>query len=284
MNEMFRLSKLCVALLALVRMSAFAADGCGPDDFVTIGNSNGAAVVSLVGATVVSYVPSGESDVFFRSDGFDLTSRAFPHGGMPIAWPWFGRKIGSTAAEDLHGFSRLFRWRVCERTASRLVLSLTSDEKTRALTDHDFRLTATFEMRDGLSVALRVENTGTRPLPFGAGYHPFFRVSDNARMRVSGLDGLSDIPVGIDKAFPAGAGRYELIDAGMRRRIEIVASGANKVNVWNDCAQWPEIYAHGGGTEFCCVEPVNTNKDKIGKVLRPGEPYDLTIALRVLPL
>lgn len=279
-----RLCSFCVALTALVRMTAFAADGCGPDDFVTIGNSNGTAVVSLVGATVVSYVPSGESDVFFRSEGFDLTSRAFPHGGMPIAWPWFGRKIGSTAAEDLHGFSRLFRWRVCERTASRLVLTLTSSEKMRNLTSFDFRLTASFEMRDGLSVALRVENAGTKPLPFGAGYHPFFRVSDNARMRVSGLDGLSDIPVGIDRAFHVGAGRFELIDAGMRRRIEIVASGANKANVWNDYAQWPEIYAHGGGTEFCCVEPMITNKDKIGKVLQPGERYDLTIALRVRPL
>ena len=281
---MIRLNVLCVVLLALVRMAACAADGCGPDDFVTIGNSNGTAVVSLVGATVVSYVPTGESDVFFRSEGLDVSTRAFPHGGMPIAWPWFGRKIGSTAAEDLHGFSRLFRWRVCERAASRLVLSLTSDEKTRALSDFDFRLTATFEMRDSLSVALLVENTGTRPLPFGAGYHPFFRVSDNARMRVSGLDGIAGIPVGIDKAFPSGAGRFELVDAGMRRKIEIVASGANKVNVWNDYAQWPEIYAHGGGTEFCCVEPMITNRDKIGKVLQPGERYDLTIALRVLPL
>ena len=281
---MIRLNVLCAALLALVRMTALAADECGPDDFVTIGNANGTAVVSPFGATVVSYVPSGESDVFFRSEGFDLTSRAFPHGGMPIAWPWFGRKIGSTAAEDLHGFSRLFRWRVCERAASRLVLSLTSDEKTRALSDFDFRLTATFEMRDGLSVALRVENAGTKPLPFGAGYHPFFRVSDNARMRVSGLDGLADIPVGIDRAFPDGAGRFELIDVGMRRKIEIVASGANKVNVWNDYAQWPEIYAHGGGTEFCCVEPMITNKDKVGKVLQPGERHDLEIVLRVRPL
>ena len=279
-----RLCRFCVVLLALVRVMTFAADGCGPDDFVTIGNSNGTAVVSLVGATVASYVPSGESDVFFRSEGFDVSTRAFPHGGMPIAWPWFGRKIGSTAAEDLHGFSRLFRWRVCERAASRLVLSLTSDEKTRVLFDFDFRLTASFEMRDGLSVVLRVENTGTKPLPFGAGYHPFFRVSDNARMRVSGLDGLVDIPVGIDKAFPSGGGRFELIDVGLRRKIEIVASGANKVNVWNDYAQWPEIYAHGGGTEFCCAEPMITNRDKIGKVLQPGERHDLTIALRVLPL
>lgn len=252
-----------------------------PGGVVVLSNKHGRAVASVVGASVLSYVPTGGTDVFFRVHGFCAGSKAFPHGGMPIAWPWFGRKDGTDVEEDLHGFVRALPWRVAERTDSRVVFELESDSSTRKLFDRDFRLTNTIELGERLSVAFRIENADARPLTFKTGFHPFFRVSDNARLSVRGLEGISQIPVGSDNGYRQRSKDMELIDEGLGRTIVIGSTGGDLVNVWNDYAQWTKIYAHGGAREFCCVEPTILGENESGVTLAPGASRALTISIGV---
>lgn len=252
-----------------------------PSGAVVLTNDHGRAVVGLVGATILSYVPANGSDVFFRVPGFCSESKAFPHGGMPVAWPWFGRKDGTDVEEDLHGFARMLPWKVVRRTESKVTLELLSDERTKAVYDHEFRLASVIELKERLSVSVRFENTGSRPMKFRSGFHPFFRVSDNSKLTVRGLEGLSGISAGMDRAYRQSGKVVELMDVGLRRTIVIGSTGGDLVNVWNDFAQWPRIYAHGGGKDFCCIEPMIWAEGSGGRTLAPGEGCELSVSIGV---
>lgn len=274
-----RVAEFCTGKTRVVKPEDSA-----PGGVVVLANAKGKAVISVVGATVLSYVPAGGADAFFRVDGFCAENKAFPHGGMPIAWPWFGRKNGTNVEEELHGFVRTLPWKVVEKTDSMVVFELVSDAATRTMFDRDFRLTNTIELGDRLSVAFRIENTDSREMKIKTGFHPFFRVSDNAKLLVHGLEGISTVPVGADNAYVQKSEDMELVDEGLGRKIVIGSTGGDLVNVWNDYSQWMKIYARGGEREFCCVEPMLLGERCDGVAIAPGASRLLTISIGVLPL
>lgn len=267
---------LLTGAVALVLASAQAGA-----DTVVLTNAGARAEIALAGATAISYVPAGGEEVFFRAPGFRPGTEAFPHGGMPIAWPWFGRKDGSDSGETIHGFVRSLQWKVREASASRAVLTVESSGESRKRFPHDFRLTCEFRLDRSLSAQLTMENTGTEPMPFSSGFHPFFRVSGESGLHVSGIEGLAEISPSMDKAFPAGKGFCTLFDPVKKRTFEIRSTGAFRFCVWNDYRQWPEIYAAGGGGEFCCIEPLLSRGRGIMETLRPNESRSLSIEVSV---
>ncbi len=263
----------------LIQASVATADQV---DTVALNSSAARAEVSLFGAQVLSYVPKDGRDVFFRVPGFAPGTRDFGHGGVPIAWPWFGRKKGTASGEFIHGFSRRLKWHVVSQAPDKVTLAVSSDDETRRLFPHDFKLTTTVTLADRLTVAFTVVNTGADDLPFGAGFHPFFRVSDNTKLKLAGVEGLNAIPAAVDKVYPCPDGVYDLIDDGFARRIRITAKGTNQLCLWNESAQWPAIYARGGGRDFCCVEPILHVRDAPAATLKPGESRTLTMVVQVL--
>lgn len=63
------------------------------------------------------------------------------HGGVPICWPWFGRK-----SDDLpmHGLARYAQWTVTGTDGANVLrLRLDSSEATRRIWPYDFSLTCT---------------------------------------------------------------------------------------------------------------------------------------------
>ena len=258
------------------------AGSLGASDVVFISGTGGSVRISLAGATIVSYTPCGGKDVFFKAYGFLAESKAFPHGGLPLAWPWFGRRDGSNDINTIHGFARNLRWEIQNHSVSNAILSATSSAETRNLYPYDFKLVYSIDIGAALSVALEMTNTGTGVMPVGAGFHPFFRVSNNTNVVLSGCEGVSRLASGTDMDCPPGTGRYLISDCETGRRIEICATGTDGVCVWNDYAQWPEVYAKGGGTEFCCVEPILCGTDGVGVRLNPGQSAKISMSIRVL--
>ena len=58
---------------------------------VVIASKYGTAEIALLGATVLSYRPTGHSPVLFRPAKTDHNRSESFHGGIPLCWPQFGR-------------------------------------------------------------------------------------------------------------------------------------------------------------------------------------------------
>jgi galactose mutarotase-like enzyme len=113
-------------------------------------------------------------------------------GGIPILFPTPGKLIDDawrygdrTGVLKQHGFARNSVWTTEERSDSTLVLSLTSDAATLAQYPWQFRATIRFTLTAHLRLSMRIENRANTPMPFGLGYHPYFRVADKLHTQIA---------------------------------------------------------------------------------------------------
>lgn len=115
--------------------------------------------------------------------------------GIPLLFPFPGRIRGATFAfggrdyqleagdgrgNAIHGFVLDRPWQVVESTGQRAVAEFLASRDDATILERwpsDFRLTVSYEL-SGTTLASRilVENPGDRPLPWGFGTHPYFRV------------------------------------------------------------------------------------------------------------
>lgn len=145
--------------------------------------------------------------------------------GHPILFPFPGRlregKLAfggqtyqlpltdSTKQHSIHGFTPRNPWRVVESGGGADSASVTGQfslgKDLPASVGHwpaDFNLNVTYRLSaDALRVEATVENLGTGPLPFGLGYHPYFR-----------LPGVTDPDVG-GHVLQANVGQVWAVDA-----------------------------------------------------------------------
>ena len=273
------------------------------EEFVSLGNRNGTARVSLIGANVVSYVPAGGEEVLFSVKHPEFLSGEFQHCGIPVVWPWFGKN--GDAGSTFHGFVRLMKWSVVSKEEtdrfSRLVLGLDSSDATRRLWPFDFRLRCTVTLSDRLTVSLVAENTDQVPFDITEGMHAYFHVSDVDTVVVRGLDGsrndriLCDVldPVfqgdlrfhaGEKRVFTPGGGEYVLFDEDAGRAICMAANGHRKLILWSI----PEESNVGQFTgddwkHFVCLEPATISREAALRVM-PGKRHELSMTIKAVPL
>ncbi|WP_437757826.1 galactose mutarotase [Sorangium sp. So ce1389] len=122
-------------------------------------------------------------------------------GGNPVLFPSPGKLAGdawstSGAAGQMrqHGFARALPWSLDDRGTlasggAYARLGLRSSEATRAQYPWDFRAEFTYTLRGrALRIDLRITNEtgeGAPPMPFGAGFHPYFAVAQADKPRAS---------------------------------------------------------------------------------------------------
>lgn len=142
-----------------------------------------AVVIPELGGTVASLcfpTTDGPREVLFCHEHFwDKTSVA-TRGGIPLLFPICGRLaegkyeiLGRGATLPIHGFAMRRPWRVMERAEGKLELALThpSDEHYPFAVE----LTSCFELRRSeFTLHFTVRNMGEIPMPFSAGWHPYF--------------------------------------------------------------------------------------------------------------
>jgi aldose 1-epimerase len=141
----------------------------------------------------------GPSDILHMAP--DWESNPVPtRSGHPILFPFPGRlRDGaftfdgerfvlpfndSTNPHAIHGFTPRNRWRVTDSSAASHHASVTGEFNLRQdlpealpLWPANFNLAVTYTLfRNRLRVDARVENLGPGSLPFGLGYHPYFRL------------------------------------------------------------------------------------------------------------
>lgn len=154
------------------------------------GPRGASAVVSQLGAQVLSWITPDGRERLFLSDKAVFDGSVAIRGGVPVCWPQFG-ELGDLPK---HGFVRRLPWQVgaqrCGDDYALLTMELADNEQTRALWPHAFHLELTVMLEaDRIDLELSVTNTGGAEFSFTGALHTYVRVVQVEDVTVEGLYG-----------------------------------------------------------------------------------------------
>lgn len=259
-------------------------------------------VVPERGGIITRWKVNGQDILYLDEERFanpDLSVR----GGIPILFPICGNlpdnayvHNGKSYPLKQHGFARDLPWEVIEQStegSASLTLKLSSNELTRSLYPFEFDLHFTYVLK-GNTLTLRQQytNHSSEPLPFSAGFHPYFEVSDKTQLQFQ--IPASEFQDQRSKALYAFGGSFDFnqdeIDVAfteLSNPIAIVTDPARSLQV--TFASSPEfsilVFWTLKGKEFYCLEPwtaarnaLNTGERLIS--LAPGTSLETEFRLK----
>ncbi len=172
------------------------------------------AVVVEVGGGLREYEVSGQPVL----DGFTVERMADGGRGQPLL-PWPNRLADGTyefngehlqlpidepaRRNAMHGLTRWAAWMLADQADDRIRLTHTIHPRPGYPFMLDLQLEYTLT-DSGLTVRTAAHNTGQRPLPFGAGQHPYFTVGPSIDSAELHLPVQSLIELDADRRLPTG--------------------------------------------------------------------------------
>ena len=267
-----------------------------------IRDSSGTRAVILPekGATLVSLQKNGKEYIY--RDDENLQSPERPRCGIPYVFPVFGRLTegkyrwnGKEYAMGIHGFAHISAWEVSQHTDDTLVLVLESNEDTLAQYPFSFKVTLTFRVDDGvLTISQQYENTGTEPMPYNYGFHPYFLTEKPEDIQVEAtaamqLDfAIGQIPFGhktLQVTVPQGAPESGACLFGVQSPTVLhYAGGEKRLTMSFDDSFQSHVLWTQAGKPFLCVEPINGGADSLNTgnhlTLAPGETKVAFVSFR----
>ena len=240
---------------------------------------SGAFAMRYVGAQVTSWKPVAlkGGEVFFLPKVQHWGEEV--HGGVPVCWPWFGKAPKEGLPK--HGLVRYANWSFKERIwKNGLVYEITSNDATRKLWPHDFRLELKVVLtgEGELTFTLTETNTGRETFESAWGFHPYFAVASALEVAV---DGVRQATPPVQEAVREdGSHRKTLTDLVRGRTLEIICSDNEEWLVWNPGVERTPLCQTLGPDEwnrFFCVEPCT----RTPRLLAPGESRAHVVTLNV---
>ena len=230
------------------------------------------AAITLQGAHLIAWQPSGEKPVLWLSDKSLFAPGKAIRGGVPICWPWFGpaKEQGLPA----HGFARNLPWALQahneDESSVVLTFELQSSDASHQHWPHDFTLFARFK----LAATCEMELEAHGEFETTSALHTYFNVGDIADVKVSGLgdrfidkvndakedvltDGVQTFPDRTDRVYLHPEACNVIHDSALNRGIEVIHHHHSNVVGWNpgpalsvSMADVPD----DGYKTFVCVE------------------------------
>jgi galactose mutarotase-like enzyme len=223
-------------------------------------------------------------------------------GGIPVLFPICGGLPGNVLPLEgknhpiaQHGFARDLPWTLqALDTGDGVRMELRESPVSLASYPFPFRLALEARLAPGvLELAVIVENSGDRPLPFSAGLHPYFRVASLAGARLEGLP-----PRCVDHRTMAEASTAEQL-AGLSSGVDLLAGPVGAVHLLDEQGQgvalettapfdlvvvWSEP-----PRPMVCLEPWSSPRQSLISgdrrlVVAPGERTSLRCRYRRLPV
>ena len=223
-------------------------------------------------------------------------------GGCPVLFPSPGKLTGDAftrgdihGAMKQHGFARALPWEivgVSAQGAASATLRLTSNEATRAQYPWDFTAEYTYSLRDrALGIEMLFTNQSATPMPFGAGFHPYFAVAEADKPRAR-------IPTPATRAFD-NTGKREIDFTGFdftlpEVDLHLIDHNSSQASLRVDgglsvtlrgspeLSRW--VIWSLQGRDFICLEPwtcpgnaLNTGEGLL--ILAPGETRALRLEI-----
>ena len=229
------------------------------------------------------------------------------YAGIPVLFPLVSKNYagdqehhyewnGQTLEMPQHGFARRSKWPVIAQTATSLTMELTDSETTRANYPFSFRFCLTYRLAQGrLHWEQVIENRGDAPMPFSAGFHPYFAVpltpkGERAACFVEIPEAKRLAPVGrferfAAKPFPSQnwsvdedvAGTLFLTD--LKKSELILVDPASELEVVFNFEDAPQhrfvaIWSKSPNEPFYCLEPWTALPNSFS---RQGKDHELII-------
>lgn len=271
----------------------------GPDGapLLRIANEQAETEIALYGGQVMRFQPRGEAPVLWNGAEHEIQPDTALRGGIPVCFPWFAshHPDADRSVFPFHGFARLSVWEVVQADASGAVLNLPPRE------GYDVRVQLQVQVAKTLSVTFSVENTGAEPFRFEAAFHPYFVISDIARISIEGLDGCAylDAVNGMKLCRQQGAVTFDrqvnriytntakdctVRDPAAGRALRIQKNGSHTTVVWNPGTDGiTDDAVHFGPEEyrgFVCVEAASIRDDAV--ILAPGARHDFGLEISIV--
>jgi galactose mutarotase-like enzyme len=274
-------------------------------DIVRIESDELAVEVSSLGAEMQSLATRDGRSWLWHGDP------AFWGGRSPILFPIVGKAPDNRLLVDgqayemqQHGIARRSEFRLVETSRNSCLHELLSSDASRATFPFDFRLTLRHSVEGTrLSLAAEVTNGGTKPLPFGLGFHPafawplpgaegrshFVQLDNGGEPKLSRLEGGLRRPELLPSPFTKGRlvlehGQFEedamIFPEGAGAGLTYSAEGGPSVHFTFDdlpnLALWTKP-----GAPFICVEPWHGTAPEVGASAEiAARPYAMTLAPR----
>lgn len=253
------------------------------------------AAITLQGAHLLAWQPSGEQPVIWLSGNSAYDPGTAIRGGVPICWPWFG-----PAGTPSHGFARNIPWELTDHSENEegvtLTFTLTDNPQTQALWPHAFTLVARFTL--GAECHIELESTGD--FTTTAALHSYFQIGDIDTIAVRGLgshyvdkvlDGAEGEHQGdlvftgrTDRVYTQPQAVSTIVDPALQREIEVEHHHHSDVIAWNPgvalSTSMGDMTDDGYKTMVC----VETGCVSAPQVSKPGAPARLATTLRVRAL
>jgi len=144
------------------------------------------------GGIVTSWTVGGHEMFYLDQERFTDPTLSV-RGGIPILFPICGNlpdntytHEGQTYSLKQHGFAREMPWNVVDQSEASITVQLVNTPTTEAVYPFGFQVDFTYELTDTrLTIRQRYTNTGTTPLPYSAGFHPYFAAPDKSALEFS---------------------------------------------------------------------------------------------------
>lgn len=268
--------------------------------------ADSAAVVSLQGAQVLSYVPRDGREALWMSPTPRLGTGKAVRGGIPVCWPWFGPHTND-ARKPAHGFVRANPWEIVaaagDDTGATLRLAFDATRIETALWPHQAVAEIEITLGTALRVKLTTENTGQTPFALTEALHTYLAIGDIAAVAIEGLagcpyidqlqpgrglfqqHGMLAVAEEVDRIYQDCTMAVSVTDAVLARRITLTKEGSRSTVVWNP---WVEKsrrlgdMGENGYRRMVCIEAANAGSDVV--TLAPGARHHLVSEISVTDL
>lgn len=259
--------------------------------------------ITLHGAQVISWVPTGHDPVLWMSEASHFREDEAMRGGIPICWPWFGDHA-SDPGLPAHGFARKSSFSVAGTFVAAdggcgIELRLRQSTRSRVHWPDDFSLALIVTAGLSLDVQLTMQNTSASAAIYGAALHTYLRVGDVEQLTIDGLantdylDKLEDFARKHQRDAPVIEGETDRVyldtqatclvhDPVLKRRLRVAKNGSRTTVLWNPGAEGASAMADfddEGHRNMLCIESVNAFEDPVA--LEPGSQHTLGTQISV---
>lgn len=269
--------------------------------YLTIAHPKAQASISLFGAHLLDFTPTGSKPLIWISDDAIFNGVKAIRGGVPICWPWFGPAKQSPTVQPLaqtkdfpsHGFARNSHWQLLSNQSDddgcHIRLQLKDSPESQRLWPHSFNLIAEFIIKETLTINLITSNTGNDSFDYSSALHSYFKISQPDAILVNGLDKDNQLPrkldAHVDIVCENPSSTITLDDAQAQHQINIENEGNNAMVVWNPWEAGAKAFADmpdDGYQTMFCLEPTIIGKKAV--TVAAGSSHTLTTTLSVKPL
>lgn len=272
------------------------------------------AMVTLQGAQITAWQPTGAEPVLYLSEDSRWTPGAAIRGGIPICFPWFGggRNHLATAAgqpdavvalDPSHGWARVMPWHLVDASVdaaggATVTFELRGTDAVDRPHADQFPADATVRYTMHLGAELRLEFAviaGASLLDVETLLHTYLRVDDITATSITGLDtapywdkvdqqarkqsGEITITGETDRVYESSAPVRVVTP---QRTIEVTTTGSSSTVVWNPWSAKAQSMSDFGDRDFeqmVCVESGNVADQAI--TVPPGGSHVMTVTYRL---